>query len=72
MNENVVISSEGDTLSGIAYRHYGSSAGHVERILRSNPKLAVYPAALPAGVVIKLPATEEEKIKTVQTVNLWD
>lgn len=72
MSENVVISSEGDTLSGIAYRHYGSSAGQVERILRNNPKLAAYPAALPAGLVIKLPATEEEKIKTVQTVNLWD
>lgn len=72
MSENVVISSEGDTLSGIAYGHYGSSVGQVERILRSNPKLATYPAMLPAGVVIKLPATEEEKIKTVQTVNLWD
>ena len=72
MSENVVISSEGDTLSSIAYRHYGSSAGQVERILRSNPKLAAHPAALPAGLVIKLPAIEEEKIKTVQTVNLWD
>lgn len=69
---NTVISREGDTISGIAYGYYGSSAGQVERILEANPKLAYLPAVLPAGVSVNLPEKEQEQIETVKTVNFWD
>ena len=69
---DTVISAEGDTVSAIAYRIYGSSRGRVEEILERNPALCRQPAVLPAGITIILPLNQTEPVKTVTTVNLWD
>ena len=68
---DTVLSRQGDTVSSIAYEVYGSSRGQVERILALNPALCRQPAELPAGIVIKLPRPES-RVKTVETLNLWD
>ncbi|MCV6772887.1 tail protein X, partial [Neisseria meningitidis] len=49
-----------DTVSGIAYRHYGASSGNAERLLAANPGLCAHPALLPAGVEIRLPPLPQE------------
>lgn len=69
--DNRIFSKDGDTLSGIAYRYYGSSAGQVERILAANPELCRQSALLPAGVAIVLPAAQKHT-PTVPTLQLWD
>lgn len=69
---DTVISTEGDTLSGIAYRLYGSSREKVEDILELNPQLCRYPARLPAGVPVRLPAKQAAAVPTIKTVQLWD
>lgn len=69
---DTVISAQGDTVSAIAYRLYGSSRGRVEAILERNPELCRHPAVLPAGIAITLPLDRTEPVKTVPTVNLWD
>ena len=66
-----IISSQGDTLSAIAYRNYGESRGQVERILEANPYLCAQPALLPAGIAIRLPEVQPKQ-KTTPTLNLWD
>ena len=65
------ITKQGDTLSNIAYRHYGSSIGQVERILEANPQLCRHPALLAAGIEITLPPMPK-RVTHVQTVNLWN
>lgn len=69
--ENSIISKDGDTISRIAYRYYGDSTGQVERILEVNPQLCRYPALLPAGINITLPAVQTQNTP-IQTLNLWD
>ena len=69
---DTVVSRQGDTLSGIAYKRYGSSVGQVERILELNPGLCNQPVLLPAGVIIRMPAPATTKTKKVSTLNLWD
>ena len=72
--QTTVISREGDTISAIAYRYYGTSRGKVEAVLKANKNLCRYPAVLPIGVIITLPAiaNEVEQINVIKTVNLWD
>ncbi len=70
---DTVISTEGDTISAIAYRLYGSSRQRVEEILERNPGLCRYPAQLPAGIAISLPIQQNNNEPAViKTVNLWD
>ncbi|WP_225748526.1 tail protein X [Eikenella sp. Marseille-P7795] len=70
---DTVISAEGDTVSAIAYRLYGSSRNRVEEILERNPGLCRYPALLPAGIAISLPTQQNNNGPAViKTVNLWD
>ncbi|WP_049259501.1 tail protein X [Eikenella corrodens] len=70
---DTVISTEGDTISAIAYRLYGSSRHRVEEILERNPGLCRYPAPLPAGIAISLPIQQNNNEPAViKTVNLWD
>lgn len=71
MSANTATSRQGETISNIAYRIYGSSRGRVEEILEMNPGLCALPAILPVGTVIKLPA-EQQQTEKIQTVNLWD
>ncbi|RPC12043.1 tail protein X [Neisseria meningitidis] len=66
------VSKDGDTVSGIAYRHYGASSGNAERLLAANHGLCAHPALLPAGVEIRLPPLPQEETREHQTVNLWD
>lgn len=71
--QSTITSREGDTLSAIAYRYYGSSSGQVERIMQTNPDLCRQPAILPAGIPITLPPAETDTQHTLlNTVNLWD
>ncbi|MFV2029804.1 tail protein X [Neisseria sp. S1] len=72
MAANTVISRQGDTISAIAYRFYGRSAGMVEQILAANPGLCRLPAVLPVGTVITMPAVPELAAEKIATVNLWD
>lgn len=71
---NTLTSKQGDTLSKIAYEHYGSSTGQVELILEANPKLCQQPPILPAGIVIVLPDSAPGSTQTTlpATLNLWD
>lgn len=70
---DTVISTEGDTVSAIAYRFYGSSRHRVEEILERNPGLCRHPALLPAGIAISLPIpTGSNELVVIKTVNLWD
>lgn len=67
------ITKEGDTVANIAWRHYGTSAGHTERILTANYGLSAYPALLPAGIKIRLhEGAQNEEIQEKSTLNLWD
>lgn len=61
---------QGDTLSGIIWRHSGQRAGAVEAALAANPALAHLPAVLPAGVPIYLPASLPAPQRA--TLALWD
>lgn len=50
------LTSDGDALDFIAWKHYGSTAGSVvEQVLEANPGLADYGPVLPAGVDVTLP-----------------
>lgn len=70
---DTVISKEGDTVSAIAYRLYGSSRNRVEGIFERNPGLCRQPAQLPAGLAISLPTDQTiNEPAVIKTVNLWD
>jgi len=60
---------ENDMLDFICWKHYGSSSGTIEVVLKTNPGLAEY-ELLPAGLTIKLPVIQKETQK--QVVKLWD
>jgi phage tail protein X len=66
-----VRSLQGDTLSGIVWRHTGKSSGLVESVLDANPHLAHMPAVLHAGVLVRLPQPSQIT-NTPQPVRLWD
>jgi phage tail protein X len=53
-----IITSEGDMVDQLAYRHYGTHEGTTATILKANPGLAAMGPVLPAGVEIKLPVIE--------------
>ncbi|MGL9719178.1 MULTISPECIES: tail protein X [unclassified Wolbachia] len=60
---------ENDMLDFICWKHYGSSSGAIEVVLKANSGLAEY-ELLPAGLIIKLPVIQKETQK--QVVKLWD
>lgn len=66
----MVRSVQGDTLSGIVWRHLGQGPGRVEAALAANPHLAHMPAVLPAGVAVQLPAVPQSTRPA--TISLWD
>jgi phage tail protein X len=65
----IYISKDGETLDYICWRHYGRTAGVMEKVLTANRHLAEYGAVLPAGVLINLPPIEEPKSN--QKIKLW-
>ncbi len=70
---DTIIAHQGETISHIAYRVYGSSKGRVEEILALNPKLCDLPAQLPMGTIVKLPAQKSgDQIAILPTINLTD
>lgn len=71
MKANQIRTQDGDTISSIAYAHYGNSRGQVERILAANPQLCQQPALLPPELIITLPAAQEA-VPHLKTLNLWD
>jgi phage tail protein X len=60
---------DGETLDLICWRHYGRTAGVVEKVLTVNRHLSEYGAVFPAGILINLPTIEEPKNK--QKIKLW-
>ena len=64
-------SVQGDTVDAIVWRHYGRTAGLVERVLDANPGLAELGAVLPNGTLVNLPEAAPQAEQS-QMVNLWD
>jgi phage tail protein X len=63
--------ADGDMVDAIAFRRFGTSRAHTERILDANPGLAAMGSVLPAGVVIRIPVPAvPDRKKTAQ--RLWD
>ncbi len=64
------ITSQGDTVDYIAWKHYGSTEnGIVEAVLEANPGLAKNPPELVAGLVIVLPDVQTPRAEEI--VTLW-
>lgn len=63
------LTSDGDMVDEIAFRHYGSTVGTVEAIYDANRDLAELGPVLSAGVRIVLP---DVAVETDTRVKLWD
>lgn len=50
--------TDGDTIDEICQRYYGTTDPTVA-VIEANPHLLSYPARLPAGLLITLPAVEQ-------------
>ncbi len=61
---------ENDRLDQIAWRHYGSVTGKVEKILLANPGLADHGDILPSGLILVLPDLPQPDNNT--GLRLWD
>ena len=61
----------GDMVDHIAWRHYGTEFGTTEAILAANPNLAELGLALPAGIVVLLPA-RAMPLPMVARRKLWE
>lgn len=66
------VTTGGEMLDLIAWRHYGYHAGTVEAILEANRDLSQLPPVLPAGVEIVLPDLPSAGDRRPKTVRLWD
>ena len=62
---------QGDTLAVICWRHYGRTAGVVERVLDANPSLASAGPILPHGTRVTLPDLPQAATSAAQLVQLW-
>jgi len=63
------ITKDNETLDYIVWRHYGATAGILERVLDANRHLVQYDAALPAGVKITLPDITQPS--NTNKIKLW-
>lgn len=67
-----VIADQGETLSAICWRNYGTTAGGiVEQVLEANPGLAGLGPLLPMGTLITLPELTPTT-NTEDLILLWD
>ena len=64
------ITSDGEVLDWICWRHYGRTRDVVEKVLESNLGLADYGPILPAGLRITLPAIPPPATTRVQRI--WE
>lgn len=67
---DTIITSEGDMVDELAFRHYGTHEGTTEAIMDANPGLAARGPVLPAGVTITLPIFERSTAEI--TVKLYE
>lgn len=65
-----IITTDGDMVDELAFKHYGTHDGTAEAILDANPGLAARGPVLPAGVTIILPVVERPTAEI--TVKLYD
>ena len=66
------ITSQGDTIDWICWKHYGTSRnGTVEAVLAANTWLSNYGPILPAGVRIVLPDLAAPAVEHA-VIHLWD
>lgn len=62
---------QGDTLSAVCWRQYGTTAGGVlERVLDANPGIAALGPILPAGTAVTLPELAPAT-NTAELIQLW-
>ncbi|MFP2167459.1 tail protein X [Enterobacter ludwigii] len=59
---------QGDTLDQVCHRHYGTTKGVTEQVLRANPGLRGQ-VFLDAGQVVEMPDIDTQPAKEV--VQLW-
>lgn len=70
MNGVHYVTRDGDVLDLICWRHYGRTAGIVEKVLEANYGLAALGPIYPHSVTIFLPELPAPKVKKV--INIWD
>ena len=63
---------QNDTLDALIWRHFGDTAGYVERTLELNPALARHGAVLPGGILVSLPDAKSSTANKKDIVQLWD
>lgn len=64
------LTSDGDMVDEIAFKHYGTTdGGVVEQLLVANPGLSSAGTLLPSGIIITLPVIDTTQ--KVQGVRLW-
>lgn len=67
-----VLAQQHDTVDALCYRHLGSTAGVVERVLEMNPGLAAQGPFLPQGTEVVLPDITTTASAQQALVQLWD
>jgi phage tail protein X len=68
----MIQTKDGDMVDDIAQRYYGSRSGETTaRVLNANPQLCEYPARLPAGLQLTIPAVAPAAVSS-QRIKLWD
>jgi phage tail protein X len=65
-----VLSSEGDTLDLVCWRHFGKTAAVTEAALALNPHLPPLGEIIPTGSLVVLPGATLAPI--TKRVQLWD
>lgn len=66
----IYITTQGDRLDQICWERYRSLAGTVEATLDANPRLALEPVVLDAGVEIDLPDLDVGP-QVIEPVRVW-
>lgn len=66
-----VFAQQGDTVDLLCHRHYGRTAGTVERVLEANAGLADHGPVLPQGLAVEMPAMPAPQ-QTATVVKLWE
>lgn len=64
------VTSQGEALDLICYRHYGPHVGAVEQVLSVNPQIKTNAHRLPLGIEISLPDIQADSAP--HAVRLWD
>jgi len=69
----IYLTKQDDVLDEICFKHYGFTAGIVEKVLALNPHLAEKGPHFKIGVEIFLPSASREDLKKPRKeISLWD